>query len=201
MKRIRHLVLGTVAEYALDKVFPKDESDSPSICKKKQAKLKKGDIIGVERSLGYEHYGVYVGWNKVIHYTGESEIGRNAIIQKTSLDCFLKGSTSYFVLAFAAKKKTKKKPSVSAPKVNAKRTIVQDNVIPLLLEFLGRSQHQLFSPEETVQRAYSRLGEQNYSLMFNNCEHFAVWCKTGLNKSYQIKKLFAYLKKEWNELE
>ena len=41
----------------------------------------------------------------------------------------------------------------------------------------------------TIRRAMSRLGEQNYNLLFNNCEHFANWCKTGYHKSPQIEKL------------
>jgi hypothetical protein len=45
-----------------------------------------------------------------------------------------------------------------------------------------------FSPEETVRRAISRIGEKKYNLLFNNCEHFALWCKTGMNKSCQVER-------------
>jgi hypothetical protein len=38
-----------------------------------------------------------------------------------------------------------------------------------------------------VERAKSRLGEQEYNLLFNNCEHFTSWCKTGISDSKQIK--------------
>ena len=38
-----------------------------------------------------------------------------------------------------------------------------------------------------VHRAKSRLGENKYNLLLNNCEHFATWCKTGISKSEQIK--------------
>ena len=38
----------------------------------------------------------------------------------------------------------------------------------------------------TLRRAMSRIGEQNYNLLFNNCEHFATWCKTGRHHSGQI---------------
>jgi hypothetical protein len=38
----------------------------------------------------------------------------------------------------------------------------------------------------TLRRAMSRLGEQNYNLLFNNCEHFATWCKTGRHSSEQV---------------
>lgn len=48
--------------------------------------------------------------------------------------------------------------------------------------------YTLFSPEETVERALSRLGEKSYSILTNNCEHFAMWCKTGISESCQIEK-------------
>lgn len=43
-----------------------------------------------------------------------------------------------------------------------------------------------FSPEEIVQRAMSRIGEQNYTLSNNNCEHFCLWCITGSHTSNQV---------------
>ncbi|MEB3255440.1 MAG: lecithin retinol acyltransferase family protein [Synechococcaceae cyanobacterium] len=39
----------------------------------------------------------------------------------------------------------------------------------------------------TLRRAMGRLGEQNYNLLFNNCEHFAHWCKTGRHRSAQVE--------------
>jgi hypothetical protein len=46
---------------------------------------------------------------------------------------------------------------------------------------------KIYSPEETVKRAQSRIGEKRYNLLFNNCEHFALWCKTGITKSKQVE--------------
>ncbi|HEY9301932.1 MAG TPA: lecithin retinol acyltransferase family protein [Phormidium sp.] len=43
-----------------------------------------------------------------------------------------------------------------------------------------------FVPDVVVHRAESRLGERKYNLLFNNCEHFANWCKTGVNYSQQV---------------
>jgi hypothetical protein len=39
----------------------------------------------------------------------------------------------------------------------------------------------------TLRRAMGRLGEQDYNLLFNNCEHFAHWCKTGRHRSSQVE--------------
>jgi hypothetical protein len=43
-----------------------------------------------------------------------------------------------------------------------------------------------FLPHIVVQRAESRLGEQAYDLLTNNCEHFANWCKTGRQDCEQL---------------
>jgi hypothetical protein len=44
-----------------------------------------------------------------------------------------------------------------------------------------------YIPDVVVERAKSRLGENNYNLLSNNCEHFASWCKTGISDSKQIR--------------
>jgi len=38
---------------------------------------------------------------------------------------------------------------------------------------------ECLQPEEVIKRARSRIGEQTYNLFFNNCDHFATWCKIG----------------------
>lgn len=39
---------------------------------------------------------------------------------------------------------------------------------------------------EIIERAKSRLGENSYHLLTNNCEHFATWCVTGSASSAQV---------------
>jgi hypothetical protein len=46
-----------------------------------------------------------------------------------------------------------------------------------------------FSPEEIVRRARSRLGENGYRLLTNNCEHFCNWCHSGVSHSAQVQQL------------
>ncbi|KEO84886.1 lecithin retinol acyltransferase family protein [Tumebacillus flagellatus] len=36
-----------------------------------------------------------------------------------------------------------------------------------------------YSDREIVRRAYARVGERDYNLFHNNCEHFANWCRNG----------------------
>ena len=52
--------------------------------------------------------------------------------------------------------------------------------------YLPRSKSPLtYTEEQAVERAWSRVGEENYNLIINNCEQFVRWCRCG--------------KKEWNE--
>ncbi len=51
----------------------------------------------------------------------------------------------------------------------------------------------------TLRRAISRIGEQNYNLLFNNCEHFATWCKTGRHRSGQIESMLERAR-NWSQL-
>ena len=44
-----------------------------------------------------------------------------------------------------------------------------------------------YIPDVVVERAKSRLGENDYNLLFNNCEHFTNWCKTGISDSKQVR--------------
>ena len=46
-------------------------------------------------------------------------------------------------------------------------------------------------PEDIVARAMSRLGEGDYNLIFNNCQHFARWCATGDHESEQVRSVTA----------
>ena len=130
--------------------------------------LQSGDIIGVKRFL-YSHYAVYTGDNKVIHYSGEKGdfIGKKTVRWGT-MEEFLDGKKEFFELVF---------PEEHNKPDKEKRYEIQNTV------------YKLYSPEETVERAKSRLGEDKYNLALNNCEHFAIWCKTGISESYQVKRV------------
>jgi hypothetical protein len=45
--------------------------------------------------------------------------------------------------------------------------------------------------DEVVRRARSRLGENRYHVLKNNCEHFCEWCASGEHRSYQVDRLIA----------
>lgn len=43
-----------------------------------------------------------------------------------------------------------------------------------------------YDEQEVVRRARRRLGEDRYSVLTNNCEHFCEWCVRGQHRSYQV---------------
>jgi hypothetical protein len=45
-----------------------------------------------------------------------------------------------------------------------------------------------YSPQEIVRRARSRIGENDYRLLTNNCEHFCNWCLSGISRSAQVER-------------
>ena len=48
-----------------------------------------------------------------------------------------------------------------------------------------------FDRDAVVARARSRLGEDRYRILSNNCEHFCEWCVHGRNRSRQVEEFFA----------
>jgi hypothetical protein len=48
-----------------------------------------------------------------------------------------------------------------------------------------------YSAVEVVDRACSRLGEDSYDILRNNCEHFCSWCLIGAARSLQVDRLLS----------
>ncbi|KAB2018827.1 hypothetical protein ES319_D08G256000v1 [Gossypium barbadense] len=143
--------------------------------------LQPGDHIYCEREGGlYDHHGIYMGDDMVIHLQGKAKKleplpecrkckdkrVQNGEIAKVCIDCFLRGE----------------KPRIYDYGVN-------------FLEFLARKggtccQRDSKPPREVI-RIATYLLELNrfgpYGMLTNNCEHFAVFCKTGSAASYQIE--------------
>lgn len=160
----------------------------------KRDRAKKGDIIGVLRSFGcalYEHYGIYIGNDEVIHFTKSN--GKNIII-KTSMKKFMefnKSDDMYFILD-------------CEPQIYDINNVLDDiyikdnkNIFDKQIPTLFRRPIEIYSPEETVSRAKQYIGEQGYNLLVKNCEHFAIWCKTGLKHSYQLDIICKPNNKKW----
>jgi hypothetical protein len=44
-----------------------------------------------------------------------------------------------------------------------------------------------FDPAHAITRARTRLGEDRYRVLSNNCEHFCEWCLHGQSRSQQVE--------------
>lgn len=49
-----------------------------------------------------------------------------------------------------------------------------------------------YTGDEAIVRARSRIGEDRYRLLTNNCEHFCVWCLLGEARSKQVEACLAH---------
>ncbi|KAH9625910.1 hypothetical protein KSS87_023430 [Heliosperma pusillum] len=150
--------------------------------------IKPGDHIYTWRALfTYSHHGIYVGGSKVVHFTPDrdrkvssqssasSDLTRdtpsscptfpdcgfrqpNSGVILSCLDCFL-GKGSLYLFEYGVT------PSAFIAKVRGGSTTAQPD------------------PSETViHRAMHLLqnGFGNYNVFQNNCEDFALYCRTGL---------------------
>ena len=144
-----------------------------------------GDVISVNHGI-YNHFGIFVDKNHVIHYTGKDEgfLLRKMIINETDIQNFLGNSDKYYVYKFS-KEKSKSVERIRASGLD--RNLTDDaKALYLLYQIKNKVKFKIYSPEETVKRARSKIGERKFFLPGNNCEHFAIWCKTGVRQSYQV---------------
>lgn len=142
--------------------------------------LKPGDMIGISRGA-YEHYAIYVGNGKVVHYAGEGmDFDGKISIHEALFSEFLKGGEDYFVIYFGGEYPVK---------IYSSTGLIRGGI----WDSRGMKITRTYSAKETVRRAYSRIGESEYNLATNNCEHFALWCRTGLSRSTQVEAMINYV--------
>ena len=158
------------------KAFTHQEKRFPKTRKEKIKdlnQLKPGDHISFYKTdFYYAHHGIVcearTDYLRVIHYFNTLEHARSAL---------MKGSI--YIAAIIE----------SEWSVNLKSTSEDvylhhyDNI-------------QCFTNEETLQRAFSQLGKRGYSLIANNCEHWARWCRSGEHYSEQIVKFRSLVKEK-----
>jgi len=125
--------------------------------------LKPGDVIFVWRPLGYKHYGVVseVSHNYVfvVHYWSYGP-KTEAIIRQDPIELFaMKEDGKVHVLDFSSK---------------------------IVRMIYGAP----LEAQTVVSKALRKLGRKGgkYSLLENNCEHFAIKCKTGRSRCWQSLK-------------
>ncbi|KAH9617218.1 hypothetical protein KSS87_017504 [Heliosperma pusillum] len=155
----------------------------------KKEDIRPGDHIYTWRALfTYSHHGIYVGGNKVVHFTDPADGG-----SKLSTSSTCSGSKSGH-------------PSPCPTFRDCGYRQPESGVVLSCLDcFLGEGSPRLFEyevaefsfhikrpgtcttaqpdpPETVIHRATYLLqnGFGNYNMLRNNCEDFAIYCKTGL---------------------
>ena len=149
-------------------------------------KIEYGDVIFADRGF-YRHFGIYSGNGNVIHYYHAAEK-----IAETSFETFMDGDTDCYVCNFNENGVRTNTESGFLPVTHSISNVSYIGGVALLRElykFFRDFDSKLYSPEETVARARSKIGEDEYNLILNNCEHFAIWCKTGVEKSEQVDEI------------
>jgi len=162
------------------------------------AEINFGDIIYVERDLGYKHFGVYSGDKKVIHYVKDDSDFLDGVICETSLKRFLGGNRVCYIVDFDNFGRRIHNRQIQPQAITDSRINIFDILLigKSLYDLFFGDERKLYSPEETVQRAreHTEPGKnRGYDLFFHNCEHFAIWCKTGVEESEQIDEFLKFL--------
>ncbi|NWG75003.1 MAG: lecithin retinol acyltransferase family protein, partial [Rubrivivax sp.] len=160
--------------------------------------MQAGSVIGVDRGL-YAHYGILMDDGDVVHYTSKaSDISGDMEVRKTGIDHFLRGAEKVWRMIFPSETEMQTLLAERFDSITGAVAGSIESSIGVALELAGAigrelavsaimKHYRVYPPEEVQRRALSRVGERKYNLAFRNCEHFAVWCATGLHASQQVE--------------
>jgi hypothetical protein len=137
----------------------KSASPKPRLSKSRRL-LRRGDhIYRPIRYTPYQHHGIYVGNDQVIHYAAPAE--------KSFIDLLLN----------------------RGPVGEIRQTSLAEFMAGFPIDQVKRvdyGRYAVATPATIVRRAKRRLGESLYDARTRNCEHFAYWCVTGKERCAQL---------------
>ncbi|KAH9508781.1 Phospholipase A and acyltransferase 3 [Bulinus truncatus] len=128
--------------------------------------LRLGDRVQFKRKLFYSHWGIYIGNGKIIHLAGEENDGINGDVRPKHVF------------------------TICGQSFDKAKVCIED-----FWEVVGDDTAEInncddkwssLNPEKIVARAKEKLGRVGYNIIFDNCEHFANWCRYGRCKSDQV---------------
>ncbi|CAG2226069.1 PLA2G16 [Mytilus edulis] len=140
--------------------------------------LEEGDLISIKENIlfSHNHWAVYADYGKFPHVTPIPKLenaSKNQFHNKrrhgstfiwkndvSSEFAFVKLENFWKVVGNSKAKKNNKKDNKRTP----------------------------FRGEDIVERALSRIGPNTYNVLWNNCEHFASWCRYDKKRSAQVDK-------------
>lgn len=134
-----------------------------------------GCLLIFDRAGGlYEHWAVYIGNGQVVHLTGGEATPRPSLSRMVGRVAL--GSMSPCVQVSMLSDVIKRCSTVK----------VDDDRHQTLLK-------EVYPAQAVVERALSMVGCPGYHVAFNNCEHFATWCRYGMGYSKQSGSFFKAL--------
>ncbi|XP_051240549.1 lecithin retinol acyltransferase a [Dicentrarchus labrax] len=142
--------------------------------------LRRGDMLEVPRTV-FTHYGIYLGDNKVAHLipdilpvlTNDKKLIGSVITNKRLiLGCIYRCATV---------------------RVDTLEDFAYGSKI-LVSSMDKMMKNRTLSNEEVAKRAEKLIGAFPYSLLWNNCEHFATYCRYGSAVSRQTEQFCQCLK-------
>ena len=164
--------------------------------------IERGTVLRVSRGV-YDHYGVYVGNDEIVHFTSySSDKGSDNTVMKTDMRMFIRGAESFDVMAFP--ESLKDKSLLKGATFGSIAVAVASAAIPLARVISGAyavlsakstysaaatDGYHFYTKDECAERAEQCIGLAGYDLLERNCEHLAIWCKTGIQTSTQVNKL------------
>lgn len=138
-----------------------------------------GDVVCVDGGL-LRRYGIWAGDNFILY--GEDCHGKN-LVHEESFRGFMHGAEHFAICEFPEKYGN---PTLWAQPVPVSAVVMPQEKIWRLLERTHKAgRYKRYSPNETVSRARSKLGESGYL----TSEHFALWCKTGISESHELENI------------
>ncbi|XP_062864622.1 lecithin retinol acyltransferase a [Trichomycterus rosablanca] len=142
--------------------------------------LRRGDVLEVERTL-FVHSGIYLGRDRVAHLmpdilpalTGERAPPAPAV------------TNARLILGCVTRRASVRVDSVTDFAYGAALRVN---------ELDRRVNARAIASEQVAQRAEGLVGRVQYSLLWNNCEHFVTYCRYGTAVSLQTDKFCNCLK-------
>ncbi|KAK6493971.1 lecithin retinol acyltransferase-like [Huso huso] len=135
------------------------------------ASFKRGDLLEAPRTL-FTHFGIYLGDNKVAHLIPDIlpvlTKNSNRIQQMVTNDRLIMGVIS----------------KIASVRVDTVEDFAYGAAILTNRMDKVCSQPPL-NNEEVARRAEKLIGSIDYSLLWNNCEHFVMYCRYGTAASFQ----------------
>ncbi|XP_053107651.1 lecithin retinol acyltransferase isoform X2 [Hemicordylus capensis] len=137
--------------------------------------FKPGDLLEVPRTL-FIHFGIYLGDNRVAHlmpdilpaFTSDKKQIQKVVTNKR------------LILGVIAK--------MARIRVDTVEDFAYGGSI--LVNHMDKLfKNNVLNAEEVVCRAEKLVGTTEYSLLWNNCEHFVTFCRYGSGVSFQTDKV------------